>query len=61
MAEMGVGWGWGGGDSEARNRPMYLFVCLSVCVFVSLIGHSAKSADGWLQLNTHAPYVCGIE
>ena len=23
-------------------------------------GHSAKSADGRLQLNTHAPYVCGV-
>ena len=23
--------------------------------------HSAKSADGWLQLNTHAPQVCGFE
>ena len=22
-------------------------------------GHSAKSAGGRLQLNTHAPYVCG--
>ena len=23
-------------------------------------GHSAKSAGGWLQLNTHASYVCGF-
>ena len=23
-------------------------------------GHSAKSAGGGLQLNTHAPYVCGF-
>ena len=23
-------------------------------------GHSAKSAGGWLQLNTHAPYVRGF-
>ena len=23
-------------------------------------GHSAKSAGGRLQLNTHAPYVCGF-
>ena len=23
-------------------------------------GHSAKSAGGRLQLNTHAPYVCGL-
>ena len=23
-------------------------------------GHSAKSVGGWLQLNTHAPYVCGF-
>ena len=23
-------------------------------------GNSAKSADGRLQLNTHAPYVCGF-
>ena len=23
-------------------------------------GHSAKSAGGWLQLNTNAPYVCGF-
>ena len=24
------------------------------------IGHSAKSAGGRLQLNTHTPYVCGF-
>ena len=24
-------------------------------------GHSAKSAGGRLQLNTHAPYLCGFE
>ena len=24
-------------------------------------GHSAESAGGRLQLNTHAPYVCGFE
>ena len=23
-------------------------------------GHSAKSADGRLQLNMHAPYICGF-
>ena len=23
-------------------------------------GHSAESAGGWLQLNTHTPYVCGF-
>ena len=23
-------------------------------------GHSAKSTGGWLQLNTHAPYICGF-
>ena len=24
-------------------------------------GHSAESAGGRLQLNTHAPYLCGFE
>ena len=24
-------------------------------------GHSAKSAGGRLQLNTHTPYLCGFE
>ena len=24
------------------------------------LGHSAKSAGGRLQLNTHTPYICGI-
>ena len=24
-------------------------------------GHSAKSSDGRLQINTHAPYICGFE
>ena len=27
---------------------------------VTDLGHSAKSAGGRLQLNTHAPYVCGF-
>ena len=43
----------------------YVLILISVSVpppcYCKNPGHSAKSAGGRLQLNKHAPYVCGFE
>ena len=48
---------------ESRDgRPgLSVLTSLLVSVHVKDPGHSAKSAGGRLQLNTHAPYLCGFE
>ena len=63
------------GSSPARaagefSSPMPAFLCCYVGIRSTSVlqqqhvndpGHSAKSADGRLQLNTYAPYIRGFE
>ena len=38
----------------------YFGICSTPMLHIKDPGHSAKSADGRLQLNTHTPYICGF-
>ena len=47
-----------------RKEQRYFGICSTLVLLQQHVkdpGHSAKSAGGSLQLNTHAPYVCGSE
>ena len=48
------------GTAGEFSSPGSTFCADSYFGIRSIPGHSAKSAGGRLQLNTHTPYVCGF-
>ena len=45
---------------HVSNLQVLLVILIFTAVARKDPGHSAKSAGGRLQLNTHTPYVCGF-